>query len=132
VIGLDTNILVRHLTQDDPDQSPRASAAIAEACSLDDPGFVNRIVLCELVRVLTRAYRYDRATIATCIEALLDSSDLRIGNEEEARTALSRFRDGHDFPDAFVALTNLRRGCEATLTFDAAATRMPEFRAPRL
>ncbi len=49
MIGLDTNVLVRHLVQDDPGQSRKATQVMAKQCTRDDPGFINRIVLCELV-----------------------------------------------------------------------------------
>lgn len=55
MIGIDTNVLVRHLVQDDPAQSRAASQVITERCTRDEPGFINRIVLCELVWVLESA-----------------------------------------------------------------------------
>ena len=53
--GLDTNILVRHLVQDDPVQSKKASQFILTTCTREVPGVINRIVLCELVWVLESA-----------------------------------------------------------------------------
>lgn len=47
MIGLDTNVLVRYLVQDDPSQSRKATQVIVKRCTRDDPGFINRIVLCE-------------------------------------------------------------------------------------
>ena len=49
MIGLDTNVQVRYLVQDDPGQSRKATQVIAKRCTRDDSGFINRIVLCELV-----------------------------------------------------------------------------------
>jgi predicted nucleic-acid-binding protein len=45
MIGLEKNVLVRHLVQDDLGQSRKATQVIAKQCMRDDPGFINRIVL---------------------------------------------------------------------------------------
>ncbi len=52
MIGLDTNVLVRYLTQDDPQQSARANNLIETQCTKNEPGWIALIVLCELVWVL--------------------------------------------------------------------------------
>ena len=80
MIGLDTNVLVRYLVQDDPGQSRKATQVIAKRCTRDDPGFVNRIVLCELVWVLESAYGYSKDTIVAVLEKLLRTSQLKISN----------------------------------------------------
>jgi len=56
MIGIDTNVLIRHLVQDDPGQSRAATHIMTKQCTRDDPGFINRIVLCEMVWVLESAY----------------------------------------------------------------------------
>jgi len=63
MIGLDTNVLVRYVVQDDPGQSSKAIQVIAQRCTREAPGVVNRIVLCGLVWVLERAYGYSKDTI---------------------------------------------------------------------
>ncbi|MEM9011220.1 MAG: type II toxin-antitoxin system VapC family toxin [Pseudomonadota bacterium] len=126
MIGLDTNVLVRHLIQDDPEQSPRASAAL-DACTTEVPGYLNRIVLCELVWVLDRAYGYGREQIAPVLEALLRSADLRVEDEGLAWRALDLYRGGADFADALLALSNREAGAEETLTFDRRAAALPGF-----
>ena len=55
--GIDANVLVRHLVKDVPDESERASRFINERCTVENPGFINHIVLCETVWVLRRAYK---------------------------------------------------------------------------
>ena len=62
MIGIDTNVQVRHLVQDDPSQSRAATQVITKQCTRDDSGFINRIVLCELVSVLEIAYGYSKGT----------------------------------------------------------------------
>ena len=60
MIGLDTNVLVRYITQDDSRQSEVANHLIETRCSRSNPGHIGQIVLCELVWVLRRAYGYDK------------------------------------------------------------------------
>lgn len=128
MIGLDTNLLVRHLTEDDPEQARLASALIAKSCSLDEPGYINRIVICEVVWVLERAYRYDRVAIASCIETMLRTADLRVENEKAVWTALFRYQEGYDFADALIGETNAMAGVAETRTFDRRAARLGTFR----
>ena len=61
MIGLDTNVLVRYLTQDDPQQSARANNLIETQCTKNEPGWIALIVLCELVWVLRGAYNYKKS-----------------------------------------------------------------------
>lgn len=75
MIGLDTNILVRLLVADDPDQTARAQRFVAARCTRETPGFINCIVLAELIWVLARVYDYSRATIADVVESLLSGDD---------------------------------------------------------
>ncbi len=127
MIGLDTNVLIRHLTQDDAKQAKRASALIEQTCSIDEPGYINRVVICELVWVLERAYRYDRAVIAQCIENILRTADLRVENEKAAWQALASYQQGYDFADALIGATNHLAGANQTRTFDKKAAELTTF-----
>ncbi len=130
MIGLDTNVLARHLVGDDPVQTPKARALLAARCTVDDPGYVNRIVLCELVWVLARGYRYDRRTIAGALEQLLNAAELRIEDREAAIDALAAYRGSQaDFADCLMGPLNRAAGCERTMTFDRDAAALPEFAA---
>ena len=60
MIGLDTNVLVRYLTQDDPVQSAQANAFVERQLSSAEPGIIGHGVLCEVGWVLSRAYGYTR------------------------------------------------------------------------
>ena len=94
MIALDTNVLVRYLTQDDPGQSGAANQLIEAQCSHEEPCRVSMVVLCELVWVLRSAYGHDRATIATVLERLLTATELEAENEEVAWLAWRAYRDG--------------------------------------
>lgn len=120
--GLDTNVLVRFLVQDDPDQARTALSFLHENCTRDDPGFINRIVLCELAWVLKSTFRCTREEVARAIEGLASMAEVRIEDIEETWQALAVYRSGEaDFADALLAVTNRTRGCEATVTFDRRA-----------
>ncbi|WP_031388652.1 PIN domain-containing protein [Desulfonatronum thiodismutans] len=119
MIGLDTNILVRYLTQDDPDQSARANQLIESRCTKDEPGLVSLVVLCELAWVLRGAYGYDKRLVVEVLDAILAASELKVENEQVVRSALAHFRRGSaDFADYVITLGHRDAGCEATYSFD--------------
>lgn len=124
MIGLDTNVVVRILTRDDPEQVKSALDAISNQCSEKDPGMINCIVLVEVVWVLSSSYRYKREQIVAAVEKLLQVRELTIQYPDEAWQALHLFRDhAGDFSDYYLAAVNRGKGCRTTLTFDAKAAR---------
>ena len=119
MIGLDTNVLVRYLTQDDPEQSERANKLIETWCSKDEPGRVSLVVLCELVRVLRGAYGYEKHLLIRALQQILSTTELEVESQQVARSALSAFRrGGADFADYVIVVANHVSGCEATYSFD--------------
>jgi predicted nucleic-acid-binding protein len=128
VIGLDTNILIRYLTLDDPVQSPRAVQIVESELSEDDPGFVSAVVLAEVVWVLRRSYRQDRLAIVAVVEGMLRSDRLRLEHSRAVAVALSAMiEDDADFADALIGALAIDAGCARTLTFDRRAARMAGF-----
>ena len=128
MIGLDTNVLVRYLVQDDPSQSRKATQLITKRCTRDDPGFINRIVLCELVWVLESAYGYPKDTIVVVLDKLLRTSQLKIEDVQAAWTAFRIYQKGKaDFADCLMGTTNRIGGCEWTVTFDQPASKLEGF-----
>lgn len=122
MIGLDTNVLVRYLVQDDPDQSALASAVI-DGLSEQDPGYVSLVAVVELHWVLRRAYGISASHCGRLVEGLLDSRELTVDQASRVRAVLGRSRDGLDFADALIAELGRDAGCEHTLTFDQRAAR---------
>lgn len=117
--GLDTNVLVRYLTADDPRQSRRAAALVAEAVSAGDRLFVGAVVLCELVWVLRGAYSLDRPTIAMALDRILATAQIDIDQKDIVREALEDYRAGSgDFADYVIGRRAREAGCEKTATFD--------------
>ena len=124
MIGIDTNVLVRHLVGDDPVQARLAERFLSQRCSAEEPGFVNRVVLCELAWTLERIYGFPRSDIARAIEQLLVARELRAEEREHVQGAVQVFRRGGiGFSDALIAGINRAAGCEATATFDRRASK---------
>lgn len=131
MIGLDTNILVRYLTQDDPIQSRKAIEIIERRLSLTEPGFVSVVTIAETVWVLDRAYNFSNREIAAAIERMLQVEVLVIQHEQEVFAAMIAFKQGRSsFSDALIAELGAQAGCLHTLTFDQKALRFPRFRLP--
>jgi predicted nucleic-acid-binding protein len=119
VIGLDTNVLVRYLTQDDPRQSRRANALVSDAVSAGERLFVGTVVLCELVWVLRGAYAFDKASVVGVLERILATAQLEIDRKDVVREALEDYRAGSgDFADYVIGRGGRDAGCESTATFD--------------
>lgn len=129
MIGLDTNVLVRYLTQDDPVQSALASAFIERELSAAEPGIVGHIVLCEVGWVLSRAYGYARAQVADALEALLTCREFHVESPDLAILALLDYRrGGADFSDYLLGRAHQRLGATHTATFDRKAAATALFR----
>jgi predicted nucleic-acid-binding protein len=124
MIGLDTNVLLRLATNDDPAQVGVVTRWLA-AHAGGEALHVNHVVLAEAVWTLKSAYRADRARIATFVDALLANAEFDLEDAAAVEEALSVYRAGAaDFPDCLIAAKNART-CKATITFDKAAAGLP-------
>jgi len=126
MIGIDTNILVRYIVQDDKQQAALAASVLNEQCTREQPGWINRIVLCELVWVLESAYRCSRDEIAATLSALLQTAELETEDPDLVWQAIQAYESNQaDFADALLFASNHRQGCRHTLTLDRKAARLP-------
>jgi len=123
LIGLDTNILLRYIIQDEPKQAKLAERFIESQLSARNPGFINQIVLCELVWVCESAYKFARDDVAAMVQRVLETNVFIVERSDLAWKALQLYRADLDFPDALIGLTNSSFGCERTVTFDKRAAR---------
>ena len=131
MIGLDTNILVRYLTQDDQIQSAKAQEIVERRLTGEKPGFVSIVAMVETVWVLERAYRLRPHEIVGAVERMLQTDVLVVENEQEVFTAMIALKEGQgSFADAVIAALGARVGCSSTLTFDRQALRLPGFELP--
>ncbi|MCS4310701.1 putative nucleic-acid-binding protein [Pseudomonas sp. SJZ103] len=123
MIGLDTNVLVRYVTQDDPVQSPKASELIESLTTLS-PGFVSLVSVVELVWVLQSCYQSAKNDIVVVLETLLRTRELTIEHAEVIWQALRRFTANNaDFADCLIERCAHAAGCEYTATFDLSAAK---------
>jgi len=128
MIGLDTNVLVRYLTQDDPTQSAQANALIEQQLSAVEPGIIGHIVLCEVGWVLSRAYGYTREQVADALAALLTCREFQVEAPDLGILALQDYRQGTaDFSDYLLGRAHQRLGARHTVTFDRKAAKAPQF-----
>jgi predicted nucleic-acid-binding protein len=117
--GLDTNVLVRYLTQDDPDQARRANAVVAERTTGGARCFLGPIVLCELTWVLREAYGRSKGDLVKTLDLILATRQFEIGDKDLVREALQAYRTGRaDFADYLIGATHQLAGCAETVTFD--------------
>ena len=129
MIGIDTNVIVRYIVQDDPIQSKAATRLIEQSCNIDNPGFINQIVMCELVWVLRRSYKLDKASICKVIEQIIRTDRFLIEDIQLVWKALQAFKESKaDFADCLLGQKNLQAGCDYTATLDDAASRLTGYK----
>lgn len=129
MIGLDTNVVVRYVVQDEPRQAAVATRLFERTLSAESPGFVSLITLCEVCWVLEGAYKADRARIAAVLEGLLGSRQVQVESAEVAWKALRAWRGtSADFSDALIGEVATAAGAEYVATFDKAAAKLASFK----
>ncbi len=122
MIGLDTNVLLRYLVQDDPAQSRRATEIIEKRLTLEEPGFVSLVTVVEIVWVLKSLFGRSRQEIAGDLEMILAADTLEVQNELEVYQAVVALRsESGTFEDALIGALGIWRGCSTTVTFDQKA-----------
>lgn len=122
MIGLDTNILIRFLTQDDWAQCARVDQLFADLTP-QNPGFVALVTLAEINWVLLDAYGYTRAQALHALTLLINADSLAIERPDIARKALAHLgkHPQADFADVLIAQAGIAAGCAQVLTFDKRA-----------
>lgn len=121
MIGLDTNVVVRFLTHDDPAQT-HAAGKLIRSFSADSRGFLSLVVVAELVWVLQDSYDLNKEQIVRVLETLLRSKELLIERADLVAQALRKFIGGNaDFTDCLIEQSGHEAECEYTVTFDRRA-----------
>lgn len=119
MIGIDTNVLVRYLTQDDAIQVRKVDAFFDAAVEDGLRLRVDEIVLCEVVWVLRAAYRLGKPAIVEALDKVISTAVFSFDDRELLRGALADYLDGPgDFADYVIGRRNVNAGCEHTVTFD--------------
>lgn len=128
--GIDTNVLVRYLTQDDAKQAKLAEQAINQAIATGESLYINQIVLCETAWVLDRAYGYSSRDVADTLEHILSVQQFDVEDKSAIWRALADYKGGRaDFADCLIGVKNRDAGCTSTLTLDRAAAALATFEA---
>ena len=121
MIGADTNVLVRYLTEDDAVQVRSVDSVIERAVADGTRLHVDDVVLCEVVWVLRAVYRFGKDAIARALDQILSTGVFSFHDRELLRQALEAYRAGAaDFADYVIGMRNTRAGCTHTVTLDRA------------
>lgn len=128
MIGLDTNVLVRFLVQDDQAQFERAQKLIGRQSRTADGVLISLIVLLETEWVLRSRYSLRKSEIIAAFSGLLASAELRFEDEHSIEAALFTWKDSTaDFADCLIGARHRALGCRATASFDVKAAKLPGF-----
>ncbi len=124
MIGLDSTVLVRYLTQDDPAQSARATRLIERQLTERRQGFISLIVLVELWWVLKRLYRATAIELRQTLQDLLDTRQFAFEQRDAVIRALKKLDAGaDDIADTLIVEAALAGACERIVTFDKRAVK---------
>jgi predicted nucleic-acid-binding protein len=127
MIGLDTNVLVRYLAQDDPKQAAVATRLIERDLSASQPGFISLVVLVELCWVLKRIYAATNDELVDTVGDLLAAAQFHLERREVVQQAVALMHESRSsnggFADLLIAQIALAEGCSHVLSFDRAAVR---------
>ena len=125
-VGLDTNVLVRYLLEDDKQQASVAQQHIQQAVAEGHPVLISLITLLETEWVLRSYGQCDKATVIQIFQTLLELRDVEIEQEESLEQALHYYKNSKaDFADCLMLSRYQRSGCSAMLTFDKTASSLP-------
>ena len=125
MIGIDTNILVRYLTQDDIEQAKIVEQIFSKYAISPNSVFVNNIVICELIWVLEKGYKYNKEEIGKVIKQILSTKEFFFENQKLLWLSLNQYiQNKLDFSDALIGEINKEAGCFKTLTFDQSAIKL--------
>jgi predicted nucleic acid-binding protein len=118
---VDTNVLVRHLTGDPPEQAERATRFLADADELLLPD----LILAEVAYVLESYYEAPRTQVATSLRAILAFPPIRVLDAELLQRAVEVYDvDRLDFADAYLVASAERTGIGVIASFDRSIDRV--------
>ena len=123
MIGLDTNVLVRYIMQDDARQAQLATE-LMESLTVDELGFVPLVAVIELVWVLSSCFDLVRSQVVQAVETLLQTKEIQVENAEVVWRAVRLYRaSAADFADCLIERSAAAAGCSRTMSFDRGAVK---------
>ena len=121
--GIDTNIIIRLLLQDDAEQFAKARK-LMETASFEDQLFVNLVVATETIWVLESSAGVAPELARSTIGAFLAAPEIRVPEQTVFRNWQQALNMKHqDWSDIIIAAINLENGCDFTYTFDKSAAK---------
>ena len=125
MIGLDTNVVIRYLVQDDPEQSKKTNQLIEKAIKDGEILWICQLTLCEIFWVLESCYDLTKEELISTLSALLQTRQIRIEQEDIAWAALRDYEKSSKvgFSDCLIGRQNAYHECICTYTFDKEATK---------
>lgn len=127
MIGLDTNALIRLLTEDDAAQAAAVRKRLAPLDAVAESVLLNNIVLVETLWTLRRVYHFERAALLDLLGQLLSAKTFRFEDRTTVAQATEHFAANQaDFSDCLIAVQNARLGCAASVTFDKGMGGLPQ------
>lgn len=131
MIGIDTNVLVRVLVADDPEQTATACRLLERAEAEGATVFVPVVVVAETAWVLRSVYHFGRRDIAAALGAVMASDRTEFESVDAVARALHAYENGRaDLADHVAREATLAAGGQALVTFDAAARNEDGFLSP--
>ena len=123
MIGIDTNVLIRFIVRDDPEQT-RLATSFIDSLTYEDPGFITLVSIAEIYWVLDHSFKTSRNEIYLTIQSLLTSREIVIEDDFLVHAALQHYlQTNADFDDCLIAECSRARGCDSIVTFDKKAAR---------
>jgi predicted nucleic-acid-binding protein len=128
MIGIDTNVLVRYLTEDDEVQSTKAIKLIDEYTDANETIFINNIVVCELIWVLERGYKYSKDQVITVLKSILTTVGFCFEDHQILWVSATEYAgSAAGFADILIGQLNAENNCSKTFTFDQKASSLSMF-----
>lgn len=120
MIGIDTNVIIRFLVQDDPIQSKKASQLIEKAVEKNEVFWICLLTLCEIAWVLERCYELQKDELVFVLQKILQTKQIKVEGEDIAWKAIGNFQNAGTigFSDCLIGAINSYHDCEYTYTFD--------------
>ena len=123
MIGLDTNVLVRYIMQDEPKQALKATKLV-ESLTATEPGFVTLVTMVELFWVLSSAFELSRGQIVEAFDGMIRAKQLVVEQRDQVVRALRAYGSSSaDFADCLIERTATAAGCDKVMTFDVGASK---------
>lgn len=119
MIAFDTNVLVRFLVEDDPEQSAAAGALVHAAVEADEKIYLSDVVLAEMVWVLERSYGFGRQDIVLCLRRLMLAGNIQVDSSQRLARCVEQYESGQaGLADYLILHHALEAGASPLYSFD--------------